>query len=62
LAQDSALDIILVDCPPAMRDATFAAMTVSNATLVPPRVPGIDYKATRPFLSIIRQVLGENPP
>jgi chromosome partitioning protein len=61
LAHNNQADVILVDCPPGMKDATFSAMTVSNATLVPLRVSGSDYKATKPFLNILRQVLGENP-
>jgi len=61
LAQRYDINIILVDCPPGMDNATFNAMTVANATIVPIKVSGQDYKAAQPFVTLVKQVLGENP-
>lgn len=60
-AKDAQADVILVDCPPGMTSATFTAMRVANAALVPIKVSGGDYKATQPFLEVLEQILPHNP-
>lgn len=60
-AQDNAVDVILVDCPPGMTNATFTAMKVANAAIVPIKVSGGDYKATHPFLEMLERILPLNP-
>jgi chromosome partitioning protein len=60
-ATDNQTDVILVDCPPGMTNATFTAMRVANAAIVPIKVSGGDYKATHPFLEVLEQILPHNP-
>ena len=60
-AKDPDVDVILVDCPPGMTTATFTAMRIANAAIVPIKVSGGDYKATHPFLEMLENTLPHNP-
>ena len=58
---DSETDVILVDCPPGLSNATSIALGESNAAVVPLMVSKGDYGATVPFLEMLEQTLVKNP-
>ncbi len=61
IRQENHTDIVLIDCPPGMTNATYTALVSSNAAVVPLMVSKGDYGATLPFLELMEQTLSKNP-
>lgn len=60
IAASGKWEFILIDCPPGTRGVTTVAMSASNLALVPLLVSGSDFKATKPFLNIVKEVRASN--